>query len=242
MKTSITLLGTNIPLELTRQPHETLNRLLDADHCQHIVTINPEFLVQAYHDQSYRTVLNQSQAATVDGFGVILMATLTGQGSYGLRRITGVQLTQHLLTIAENRSLRVCVIIPKKALADPDEISRALRKQYPKLQFQIIQEDGLTDSPILADVVFVTFGSPRQDVWINQNRSTLLAHAKIAVGVGGTFDFLSGKIMRAPLPMRFLGLEWLWRLLVEPRRRLRRILRAVIVFPWLVLTARSSKR
>ena len=85
-----------------------------------------------------------------------------------------------------------------------------------------------------AQVLFVAFGMGKQEKWIHENLSKMPG-VKIAMGVGGSFDFISGKIKRAPLFMRQLGLEWLYRLIQQPSR-IKRIFNATIKFPWLALT------
>ena len=82
-------------------------------------------------------------------------------------------------------------------------------------------------------LLLVAFGAPAQDLWITKHL-TEMPSVRVAVGVGGTFDFLAGRVKRAPAFMRSLGLEWLWRMIREPRR-IGRIWRAVAVFPVLVL-------
>ena len=84
-----------------------------------------------------------------------------------------------------------------------------------------------------AQVIFVAYGAPKQEKWIAQNLPKLNS-IKAAMGVGGAFDYIAGEISRAPIFMRKMGLEWLWRLFKQPRR-FKRIFRAVIIFPLLVL-------
>ena len=83
-------------------------------------------------------------------------------------------------------------------------------------------------------LLFVAFGAPAQELWIARNLPKLKT-VKVAMGVGGAFDFISGKRKRAPKFMQKIGCEWLWRLVLEPKR-FRRILNAVIVFPFLIIT------
>lgn len=80
------------------------------------------------------------------------------------------------------------------------------------------------------DILFCTLGAPYQEKFIYHNLKNLPS-VKVVIGVGGAFDFLTGKIKRAPKIMRWMCLEWLWRLKKQPRRA-RRIYQAVIVFPW----------
>ncbi len=84
-----------------------------------------------------------------------------------------------------------------------------------------------------AQILFVAYGAPKQDVWIDRHLKELPS-VKIAMGVGGRFDFIAGAQVRAPTAFRSLGLEWLWRVVREPKR-IGRILTAVVVFPWMVL-------
>ena len=79
-------------------------------------------------------------------------------------------------------------------------------------------------------------GAPKQEKWIAENLKKM-PDVKLAIGVGGSFDFISGKVQRAPEFMRTLGFEWLWRLIIQPWR-IKRIFNAVVVFPWLVLKSR----
>lgn len=85
-----------------------------------------------------------------------------------------------------------------------------------------------------AQVLFVAYGAPKQELWIAEY-APKLPKLHLAMGVGGSFDFWSGSIKRAPLWMRRLGLEWLWRLLLNPKQRFKRIWNALVVFPLVVL-------
>ncbi|MCK5084508.1 MAG: WecB/TagA/CpsF family glycosyltransferase [Candidatus Pacebacteria bacterium] len=83
------------------------------------------------------------------------------------------------------------------------------------------------------DMLFVAFGAPKQEEWIYENLKKMPS-VKLAIGVGGSFDFISGKVKRAPLIFQKFGLEWLWRLILEPRR-IKRIYNATVKFGWMVL-------
>lgn len=85
-------------------------------------------------------------------------------------------------------------------------------------------------------LLFVAFGAPHQELWIARNLPKLKT-VKVAMGVGGAFDFISGEKRRAPKFMRNIGLEWMWRLVLEPKR-FKRIWNAVVVFPFLIMQFR----
>jgi len=91
---------------------------------------------------------------------------------------------------------------------------------------------------IQPDCIFVALGAPRQEEWIRDNISKYPT-VKIAMGVGGSFDFISGRVRRAPIIFRNIGIEWLWRLAVQPWRA-RRIFNAVIFFPLTVLREKAK--
>lgn len=89
-------------------------------------------------------------------------------------------------------------------------------------------------------ILLVAYGSPAQEFWIRRNLP-LMPSVRVAIGVGGAFDFHSGMVRRAPAPLRKIGLEWLWRLAREPRR-FRRIWRATVTFPLSVFKVWIGKR
>ncbi|HLM84128.1 MAG TPA: WecB/TagA/CpsF family glycosyltransferase, partial [Candidatus Bathyarchaeia archaeon] len=127
----------------------------------------------------------------------------------------------------------VLVIAAEKSLCSPAEIEQSIGEKYPDLSAKaeyFLPSQGFSENAIIksAEIVFVNFGAPDQERFISQNRAKF-PRAKILVGVGGTFDFLTGKIRRAPRIFRFFGLEWLWRLSQEPKR-IKRIWKAVVVF------------
>jgi N-acetylglucosaminyldiphosphoundecaprenol N-acetyl-beta-D-mannosaminyltransferase len=98
---------------------------------------------------------------------------------------------------------------------------------------------SLSDELRAADpaIVLVGLGSPKQERWIAEHAARLPS-ARIVIGIGGAFDMWAGRLRRAPTGLRRLGLEWAWRLALEPRR-LPRIVRATVVFPFRALTERA---
>jgi N-acetylglucosaminyldiphosphoundecaprenol N-acetyl-beta-D-mannosaminyltransferase len=85
-------------------------------------------------------------------------------------------------------------------------------------------------------ILFVALRAPKQEKWIAQNLAKIPS-VKLAMGVGGAFNFISGRVKRAPRFLRLIGLEWLWRLICQPWR-IKRIFKAVVVFPWLVVSSK----
>jgi N-acetylglucosaminyldiphosphoundecaprenol N-acetyl-beta-D-mannosaminyltransferase len=95
--------------------------------------------------------------------------------------------------------------------------AECLREKYPGLKINFTETEWNFEKEYpKTDILFVAFGSPKQEIWIAENLSRL--PVKVAIGVGGAFDFVSGKVKRAPVFARKLGLEWLFRLIIEPWR------------------------
>jgi len=237
----ITLLGVKIAAKTREEIRSQLVEFLHSAGLKQIATVNPEFLVTADRDKEFKNILSSVALAVPDGSGIIYLAKLTRQKISLAHRFTGVDLTHDLLQLAEAEQKSVEIILPSDSLSTKEEIYTSIVKLYSKAIVRIFREDEVKEGSPRADIVLVALGAPEQEKWIWNHRETLLG-TKIALGVGGTFDFISGKIQRAPIILRSVGLEWLWRLYQEPRRRFRRIVRAVVVFPWLVLRETLNHR
>ena len=115
-----------------------------------------------------------------------------------------------------------------------------LSEKYANISVQSLDDDLWSsqlpqlDAPARPRVLLVAYGAPKQTLWITQHRQELAAKGiRIAIGIGGALEMLSGSLPRAPRILRQLHLEWLWRLFLEPHR-LHRIWNAVVIFPLLV--------
>ncbi len=205
----------------------------------HVATVNPEFLVEANKNDTFERLLQSKTALNLcDGVGIQLLANIL----YGqkIRRISGVETAKILIKICEQEQKKVSLI---GGFGVVEECQKILKKEFPKLIFSHC-EDGnpneissaLIDSK--PDVVLVAFGAPKQEFWIQKfaDKTT----AKVAIGIGGTFDFWVGKSIRAPKCLQKIGFEWLWRLITEPKR-FGRIFKAVVVFPLLAIKERVFK-
>ena len=119
--------------------------------------------------------------------------------------------------------------IPNKSPNSKFQILNSDNNKLHRLNEKLIQRINM----IKPDLVFIALGAPKDEEWIYENLKKMPS-VKLAIGVGGSFDFVSGKVKRAPLILQKLGLEWLWRLILEPRR-IKRIYNATVKFCWLVL-------
>jgi len=221
---------------------ETLKKVvnfLQSDKQHEFFTPNPEMLVDAQKDEYFRNVLNGGDLNVCDGVGLSLVS--------GVKRYPGVELMVDICEIAEKENKSVYFL----GSGDDVVISNlklVIRNKFPKLIIAglnkgptitrdkgygiRVSEDGeevLHDIIMSApDILFVAFGHGKQEKWIHENLRDLPS-VKIAMGVGGAFDYISGSIKRAPLFLRQIGLEWLYRLVIQPGR-IRRIWKATVVF------------
>lgn len=146
---------------------------------------------------------------------------LAGSKTIFPERISGSDLFWDINNIAEETGKSVYLLGADKGVAE--EVSRILKNKYPQIKIADFYhgdpyEEGLVDKINMsgASILFVAWNQPKQEKWIADNLSKL--NINLAIGVGGTFNFASGKKKRAPKFFQFLGFEWLWRLMVEPRR------------------------
>lgn len=194
----------------------------------YIVTPNPELLVLASKDEKYKRVLNGATLALPDGIGVMKAAQLLGTSLK--QRVHGVDLVETLCSHVSNRPITVGFLGAGPNVAEIT--SECLIKKYPGLKVGLVAQEwseSLKGKKI--DILFVAFGSPKQEIWIKNNLQIL--PAKVIVGVGGSFDFISGRVPRAPMLFRSIGLEWLFRLIIQPWRLRRQL--SLIKFAYLVI-------
>ena len=198
----------------------------DESGSKQLAFVNPDCLNIAWHNADYRATLLAAERVIPDGIGIHIGCRMLGQA---LREnVNGTDMFPLLCAAAADagRSLYLLGARPGIAAATADK----MRQRFPALTiagvrdgyFSETEEAGVIDTINRsgADILLVAFGAPRQDIWLRQHRATL--HPRVCMGVGGLFDFYSGRIERAPVWMREIGLEWSYRLMQEPGRMWRR--------------------
>lgn len=205
-----------------------------------VVTVNPEFIMRAQSDESFRRVLNGADLALADGIGVVWTARLLGHRLP--ERVAGSDLIPLIAQRAAEVGWRLYFLGAPPGVAE--QAAHTLRKRHPGLQVAGIyagspapeMEKAIVERIRAArpDILFVAYGAPAQDRWIARNLSHL--GVPVAMGAGGAFDFIAGRAKRAPRWVQRLGLEWLHRLIRQPWRW-RRML-ALPRFAWAVLLCR----
>ncbi len=193
-----------------------------------IAFVNPDCLNIAHAHEEYRAVLQGSDRVLPDGIGIHVGCRLLGTPLK--ENVNGTDLFPRLCERAAQtgQSIYLLGARPGLAMATAD----AMQAKYPGLAiagarhgyFTQEQEQDVIDdiNASGASILLVAFGVPRQELWLAKTRDRL--HIPVQMGVGGLFDFYSGRIARAPQWLRELGMEWSWRLLQEPGRMWRRYL------------------
>ncbi|MFZ5648389.1 MAG: WecB/TagA/CpsF family glycosyltransferase [Bacillota bacterium] len=220
MKTE--LLGALIDPLKTDQFVERVSRNIEGKDTCFIITLNPELLYRAQSEKALLEMINRADLVTADGVGIIWACRTAGKPLP--ERVTGIDLMMRLLEKAAEKGWQVFFL--GSALGVAEAAAQRAVKLFPGLRVAgthhgyFSEEDNHEVVSIIKsaspDLLFVALGSPRQEKWIEQNLPLL--GSAVAVGVGGSLDVLSGNVQRVPEWLRRLNLEWLGRLLKEPRR------------------------
>lgn len=223
----------------------------------YIVTPNPEIIVHAVDRPDYKKIINEAEIALPDGVGVFIAAGLSGK--IIKQRITGVDFMETICKLSENRPIAAGFLGGMDGVAELT--ADCLISRYPWLKIVFVAEEwgekGFKNAEKYQvssikykenngskihntkytihntgiDILFVAFGHPKQEEWIYNNLDKL--PVRIAMGVGGAFDYVSGYKKRAPFMIRAMGFEWLYRLIKEPWRWKRQL--ALFKFIWLFI-------
>jgi N-acetylglucosaminyldiphosphoundecaprenol N-acetyl-beta-D-mannosaminyltransferase len=191
-----------------------------------VAFVNPDCLNIAYHHAKYAQTLRNAACVLPDGIGIHLGCRMLGLSLN--TNVNGTDLFPRLCERLAEEGLSLYLLGGSHGIAA--ETARRMQDTYPELKiagtrhgyFSADEEKDVVhainqSSP---DVLLVGMGVPRQELWLERHQAALTP--SIRIGVGGLFDFYSGRIPRAPLWVREIGLEWLWRLLQEPGRLWRR--------------------
>lgn len=198
-----------------------VERLVDQGGPHIVATVNPEFVMRAQRDPAFARVLASADLCLPDGTGVVWAARRQGCELVG--PVAGVDLVRPLAAMCARRGFRLFLLGAAPGVAD--ELATTLRGANPGLDVR-----AHSGSPAPADdedslrlihdhgaqVLLVAYGAPAQELWIDRLRNRL--GVAVAIGVGGAFDYLTGRVPRAPEWMRNAGLEWLHRLVRQPWR------------------------
>lgn len=238
MTARFSVLGAPLDAVTSAEAVARLRSMLDGTTQNHVMTPNNEMLVYAAGHPAFLALLNRTALNLPDSTGVAW--AMRRAGASNQQRVTGVDTVQRLcaelgpdspvffLGGRENVAGRAAEELKRRNpnLAIAGALEASPRAEDAAAIVAAVNESG-------ARLLLVAYGAPKQDEWIEKHLPEMPA-VRVAMGIGGTFDFIAGRIARAPKLFRALGLEWLWRLLQEPSR-FPRIWNAVVRFPLLVL-------
>jgi N-acetylglucosaminyldiphosphoundecaprenol N-acetyl-beta-D-mannosaminyltransferase len=252
----INILGIKINTETKEEILKEIESSFSLNKKKYITTPNPEIILKSLKSKKYRDILNDSYISIPDGIGVVMASKFLYKENYLKERISGSDFVYDLLEICENKNEKVFLLGGNNE-KELDKVSKNLLNRfkaliisgknigYSKENLKIDKDYTLFDlenknNKIIeqincskASVILVALGGPQQELWIYENINKL-DNIKIAIGIGGVFDFISEQKKRAPKIFIKLNLEWLFRLIQEPKR-IKRIFNAVIIFPIFVI-------
>ncbi|OEF97654.1 WecB/TagA/CpsF family glycosyltransferase [Desulfuribacillus alkaliarsenatis] len=198
------------------------DELIQSKTPHHIITANPEIVILAQENKELKDIIEAAQLVTCDGTGVVWATQYTDFPAK--ERVTGFDLTLQLFALCSEKNYSVYFVGAKPEVMEA--AINEIKKQWPKLDIvghhhgyfrvgdeQKTIEDIQTKKP---EVLFVALGAPRQEFWISEHLKKL--EVPLTIGVGGSFDVLSGTMKRAPEIWQRLHVEWLYRLIKQPSR------------------------
>ena len=220
---------------------EALSRaeaLLRGDKAAYVVTPNAEIAYEALHDVQLREMLNGADLMLPDGAGVVLASKLLRTPVK--QKVAGVDFAAGLLGILERNGQSLYLLGGKTGIGEL--AAQKMMEAHPQLRIAGIADGYFQDeAPVIAkinasgaDALFVCLGAPKQERFMVQHQQEL--HVHLMAGLGGSLDAFAGTVQRAPAWMIRLNLEWLYRLIREPKR-FRRMLR-LPKYLWAVMLKR----
>lgn len=229
MRDIISILGVPIDRVTREQAGEITEKLIRESNksCKMIFAPNVEFIMTAQKDKEFYKILKESSLSTPDSIGVIIGAKL--QKKSFPERIPGQSYFRKVIELSNEKGYTIYLLGGEPGI--PEQVKENLLKIFPNVNIvgthhgyfdeseekEIIQEIN----KLQPNVLFVALGAPKQEKWIAKHRKEL--KVDIATGQGGTYDYEAGKIKRAPKIVQKCGMEWLWRLCMQPKRIVRQV-------------------
>ena len=218
---SLKILGVRIDKVNMESAILKIKEFLEGDSAKSVFTPNSEIIYMAKDDEVFKETLNNSDLNTADGIGVVYASKILGNPVEG--SVAGYDIACALLPYLNEIKAKLFLFGGKPGVGE--KAKEAILKDYPDIDICGVENGyfGDDDSKIIEsinskepDVVFVCLGAPKQEKWIDKNKSTL--KTKVLMGIGGSLDVFAGEAKRAPKFFIKLNIEWLYRLLKNPSR------------------------
>lgn len=243
MRDTVTILGIPIDRVTKKEAGEITEKLIKESNktCKMIFAPNTEFIMYAQKDEKYYNLLKQSSLSTPDSIGVIIAGKM--QHKQFKERIPGQAYFREIIELSNKKGYSIYLLGGERGI--PEKAKENLQKIYPNVNivgthhgyFSKEEEKEIIHeiNELQPNVLFVALGAPKQEKWIEEHREEL--KVDVAAGQGGTYDYEAGKIKRAPKWIQKIGMEWLWRLALQPSRIIR--MRVLPVFLIKILLAKD---
>lgn len=225
---SVNLFGLSLHNDTLQTTVSCLTRDLHQADQRTVAFVNADCINQLASNTQYQKTLGTFDHLYADGVGMRIAGKM--QGHQFIDNVNGTDLFPLLAGKLEHSGKRIFLLGGKPGIAQ--KVACYLEANFPTVKVAGEQHGYFSNDELpavvkqintsRADIVLVAMGAPRQEHWINTNRSAL--DAKLLIGVGGLFDFYSGTVSRAPLWLRKLSLEWVWRLMMQPADKAKRYL------------------
>ncbi|MCP4277719.1 MAG: WecB/TagA/CpsF family glycosyltransferase [Gammaproteobacteria bacterium] len=221
----IELLGVPVDCVDMGQSLEAVDALIQGDCAKTVIAVNPEKIIKARTDTKLLRLLQQSGLLIPDGIGAVIAVKILHGKS--ISRVPGSELMPEICRRSISKGYKLFLL--GAAPEVNEKAVEVLKEKYQGINIVGSQHGYYSDDEIPAlidqindseaDVLFVALGSPRQELWMEEYLPKL--NVKVCQGVGGTFDVIAGKVKRAPALFLKMHMEWLYRLLAQPKRLLR---------------------
>ena len=242
----VPLLTLSLPRMDKEDVYASLKAAIKREGCTKVYTPNPQMALCAYDSPEFANILKRGDLLFSDGIGLVLASRLVGHPLP--TRIAGIDAGRFVLEEANKQALSVAFLGAKPGIAA--RAAARLRHDLPNLHIcythhGYFDRNGRENDAVLAslrnakpDILFVCFGSPEQEKWIDRYAKEIPS-LRLCMGLGGSLDVWAGNVRRAPNLVRICGLEWLWRTACEPRRA--RIFLDIPRFFLLVLSSEKKR-
>ena len=223
MKKTVDVLGVSISNVTMNEARNKVKEFVKSDKFHSIYTPNPEIVMLAKNDSEFHQILEEADLVVPDGIGVVIASKIKKNPLP--ERVAGYDLVQNTMKDAVKEGYKYYFFGSKPGISE--EAAVKMRETYPGIQI-VGTRNGYfkpeDEAEIIADInasganiLLVALGAPKQEKWIEANKH-LMPNVRVAIGVGGSLDVMSGNVKRAPEAFQKLGLEWFYRLLKEPTR------------------------
>lgn len=207
-----------------------LRKCIDENLIIHLHTVNVDHLVIGHKDENFKNIMKNANIVVADGMPIVWYSRLIRRSLP--ERVTGVDLCELICKKSKKMEFKIYLLGAKKGVGE--RAKKKLEIKYPGVQIMGVyspdkyelnnERDSKEIVKVInasgANILLVAFGAPKQEIWISKYKPLLKTN--INIGVGATVDFMAGEVKRAPKKIQNIGLEWLYRMLKDPKRLFKR--------------------